>query len=244
MLGRRHSLNPGVKECGAVSLYRRGCGGNVERQEKMFGRLSEAKRAKAVDLMDEMVNFIARMFITWSTDKEFFLTPTKPYVDEVFILSSVAIYLPYVSWRKKRPDAWEDVLLSSSNIYSDVFEKYGSEWPFRTKANNPGELMVGVGDIVDERFKEYEIAWHDELVNKEAELKKHRHKHGGGGDWIDDAIGTMGAELPFADLVIRRLFDVDPNNKDESDDYRGFAYQVVPLMSKRGDVFMQYLKRL
>ena len=82
----------------------------------MFGRLNEAKRAKAVSLMDEMVNFIAKMLITWSSKEEFFITPKKPFVDELYILSSMAKYLPHISWRKKRQDAWEDVLLSS-NIF-------------------------------------------------------------------------------------------------------------------------------
>ena len=208
----------------------------------MFGRLNEAKRAKAVSLMDEMVNFIAKMFITWSSEKEFFLTPTKPYIDELYMLSSMAIYLPYVSWRKNRPDAWEDVLQSSANIYPEIFEEYGSDWPFRIEAKNPSELIVGIGDIIDGRFKEYEIAWHHELVNVEAEMVKARHESGG--DIGSDMLARTMAERPFADMVIRHLFDVDPNNSKESDGYRGFAFQVMSLMTKRGDVFLQSLKRL
>ena len=225
-------------------MFRRGSGGSVERKGEMFGRLNEAKRAKAVSLMDEMVNEIAKIFIAWSSEEEFFLTPTKPYVDELYILSSMAIYLPYISWRKKRQDAWEDVLLSTTNIYSDVFEKYGSDWPFRTNANNPGELLGAIGDIVDGRFTEYEIALHHELVNEEAQFKKWHHETGSGTSEMDRRMGSIGAEKPFADLVIRCLFDVDPNNRDESDDYRGFAFQVRSLMSKRADVFVQSLKRL
>lgn len=207
----------------------------------MFGRLNEEKRAKAVDLMDGMIHEIARIFMSWSTSRESFLTPTKPYIDELYVLSSMAIYSPYISWRKKRPDAHEDVILSVTNIYSDVFEKFRSDWPFKSIANDYGDFIGDIGDLMDTRFKEYEIALHHELVNIEAEKVKARHESG---DGYSDILAASMADQPFKELVCRRLFDVDFNDIDESRDYSGFVFQVLPLMSKRGDVFIQYLKRL
>jgi len=209
----------------------------------MFGRLNEEKRAKAVDLMNEMIHEMAGILMFWSTDKNTFLTPTKPYLDELYVLSSMAIVLPYLSWRKKRQDAYEDVVLASHNIYSEVFEKHISDWPFKVDTNNKGEFIGAIGDLMDLRFKEYEIAVHDQLVNIEAEVKKYRHSHGGYSD-MDELMGASMAEHPFRDLVIRHVFDVDPMNRDKSADYGQWASQVLSLMSKRGDVFTQYLKRL
>jgi hypothetical protein len=209
----------------------------------MFGRLNEAKRAKAVSLMNNMVHEIAKTLIAWSTDKEFFQTPKKPYIDELYILSTGAIYSPYIEWRKKRQDAFEDILLSSTNVYSDVYENYGgdgSEWRMKCSASSAGGLLSSIGNLVDERFREYSIAANDQLANVNAEIKKSR----GQSDLSSELFARMNATTPFNDLVIRRLFDVDPNDRDQSTGYRSFSGQVMQFLGKRSDVFVQYLKQL
>jgi hypothetical protein len=209
----------------------------------MFGRLNEAKRAKAVDLMTNMVHEIAKTLIAWSTEKEFFQTPKKPYVDELYILSTGAIYSPYIEWRKKRQDAFEDILLSSTNVYSDVYEKYGgdgSEWPMKCSASSAGDLLSSIGNLVDERYREFSISANQQLANIDSEIRKSRRNN----DFDPEMTGRLNAAHPFNDLVIQRLFDVDPNDRDQSNGYRQFSGQVMQFLGKRSDVFVQYLKRL
>lgn len=210
----------------------------------MFGRLSEAKRARAVDLMNEMVHDIAKTLVAWSTEKEFFQTPTKPYIDELYIVSSVAIYLPYTVWRKGRQDAHEDVLLSLCNVYSEVYRKYGGEgslWPMKGHAHSEGDLLVSIGNVIDERFKEYTIAGSDQSAGIIAEMKKSQHES----DLLFREVkARMNAASPFDHLVIRRLFDVDPNDQNVRKEYNGFAGQTKQFLEKRAHVFVQYLNRL
>ena len=213
----------------------------------MFGRLSEEKRVEAIALICETTDNLAELFINWTSNEDWdpnftCLTPKKAYMDELYILCSMPTCLPYLAWRKKRPDAYEDVSVFLEHTFSTIHEKYGSDWPFRIKTENPSTSLPTFIDLMDERLKEYEIAWHDELVNREAEIRKSRYKLGGSHD--GDLLASAMANTPFKDLVILRLYDVASDEENAGIEYGGFGYQVMPAMTKQGDTFLHNLKRI
>jgi hypothetical protein len=213
----------------------------------MFGRLNDQKRSTAVRWMRELTETTADILIYWSTGTGAFIftTPKKPYIDELYVLISVTTAFPYLGWRKGRADAYEDLKTYYDQTFSDVYKKYKADWPFRITVDGEKLFLDSVYELVDKRVKQYEAAWHDEIVNLSAEFQKWSHSHSGAGnpeaDWV---IGTLMAERPFAKLAVRILFDVDGEDKDVMDKYIGFGLQIMPLLSDRGETLMKNLKRL
>ncbi len=217
----------------------------------MFGRLSEKKRAQAIVLMNESTVHLARKIIVWSTSENFgegfvndFKTPTKPMIDEVFILASFPIAQPYLSWRKNRADAYEDIKAYFDITFSDAFSTYHDDWAFRIQASAPGDFVSSVYDTIDVRYTSYETAWHHEMVNVDAEYKKMRHDSSLSPHPSDLAFAWASADQPFRDLVIKNLFDVEKTDEDRFRQYKLFAGTMMEKLTQYGEGFLNTVKRL
>ena len=208
----------------------------------MFGRLNKKKRELAIRFLEDRIEKTAE-FVVWLAIEEE-RTPTRPYIDEVYLFSYLFIAHAYLGWRKNRPDAYEDLRFVFDSVFSKTYANQDTPCPKKSKANSEQEYLDEILDLVDGRMEEYLNAMDQELAGIASSKKDLGGSFGAGGGIGRDIMAAVMAGTPFLDLVVQRIFDLDPNDEEIESSYRAVGAQLLLRVSKDTDTVRRGISSL
>lgn len=209
----------------------------------MFGRLSKKKKKAAVNLLVESTEDISRTLVIWATNE--LKTPTKPYIDELYLLCAAMLSNNYLAWRKMKADAYAEITSFIDVMFTHVFEEYRKKFPFRSGAQSLDEFLSETHERMGEKTIHIGTALCNQVNNIGVELEKYRRGEQSSNDPHMQYMNALTmAEQPFTEAIIGSFFDMDQAGEKASGDYGYFASQASSLLIRHDDIFRDGLKRL
>jgi hypothetical protein len=205
--------------------------------------MSKTKKKNAVNFMVETTDDISRTLIIWATNE--LKTPTKPFIDELYLLCAAMLSNNYLVWRQMKPDANSDISSFIDLLFTHVFEEYRVKFPFRSEKQNLDEFLSEIHERMDAYTINIATALREEVNNIAVELEKYRREDCSSDDpHMQYMHALTTAEHPLKDAIIQSFFHIDRKDEKTLGDYGDFASQASSLLIRYDDIFREGLKRL